>query len=73
VRTLGPVAQKRPRVPRVDDLLHAEALGGAEGGTHRVQALADLLAQRSRVLGGLEVAPVGGFDPALDRQRTPIA
>ena len=69
----GPVAQQRPRVARVDDLLDAEALGGAERGAHGVQARLDLGAQRDRILGGLELAPVGGLEAAGDRQRAPVA
>ena len=73
VRPLRPVAQQRAGVARVDDLLDAEALGGAERGAHGVQALANLLAQRRRVVGRLELAPVGRLDAALDRQRAPVA
>ena len=37
------------------------------------EARLDLGPQRDRVLGRLELAPVGGLDPALDRQRAPVA
>ena len=73
VRALRPVAQQRARVARVDDLLDPEALRGAERRAHRVQPRLDLGAQRDRVLGRLELAPVGGLEPALDRQRAPVA
>src|SRR3954454_12729962 len=73
VRAFGPVAQQRPRVARVDDLLDAEALGGAKRRAHRVQARLDLGAQRVGVLGGLELAPVRGLEPPGDRQRPPVA
>ena len=69
----GPGAQQRARVARVDDLLDAEALRGAERGADGVQPRLDLRAQRDRVLGGLELAPVGRLQPAGDRQRAPVA
>src|SRR5947209_10715639 len=56
VRALRPVAQQRPRVARVDDLLDVEALRGAERRAHRVEARLDLRAQRRRVVGRLELA-----------------
>ena len=37
-----PVAQQRPSVARIDDLLHGEALGGAKRRAHGVQPLLDL-------------------------------
>src|SRR5437868_10208001 len=73
VRPGRPVAEDRARVARVDDLLDAEPLGGAEGRAHRVEPLLDVGPQRRRVLRGLELAPVGGLDPALDGQRAPVA
>src|SRR4051794_27956271 len=68
-----PRAQQRPRVARIDDLLDAEALGGSERRAHRVEPRLDLRPQRDRVLGGLELAPVGRLEPARDRQRAPVA
>ena len=68
-----PRAQQRPRVARVDDLLDAEALGRAERRAHRVEPRLDLRPQRDRVLGRLELAPVGRLEPARDRQRAPVA
>ena len=73
MRSLGPVAEERPRVARVDDLLDGEALGGAEGRADGVEPGLDLGAQGDRVLGGLELAAVGGLEPAGDRQRAPVA
>src|SRR5262245_23592492 len=73
VRALRPVAQDRARVARVDDLLHAEALRGAERRGHRLEPCRDLLAQRRRVLRGLELAPVGRLEAAGHRQRPPVA
>ena len=43
-----PRAQQRARVARVDDLLDAEALGGAERRAHRVEPRLDLGPQRDR-------------------------
>ena len=62
MRALGPVAQERPRVARVDDLLDPEALGRAERRADGVQPRLDLGAQRGRVVGRFELAPVGGLD-----------
>src|SRR3954465_13480627 len=73
VRAFGPVARQRPRVARVDDLLDAEALGGAKRRAHRVEARLDLGAQRGGVVGRLELAPVSGLQPAGDGQRAPVA
>src|SRR5437763_3106293 len=73
VGALGPIAEQRPGVAGVDDLLDAETLGGPERRAHRVQALLDLPVERLRVLGRLELAPVGGQQPARDRQRAPVA
>src|SRR5688572_25183139 len=73
MRALGPVAEDRARVAGIDDLLDPEALGGAERRAHGVEALLDLFAQRGRVGGGLELALVGGLDPALHRQGAPVA
>src|SRR5256885_15386364 len=64
VRPGGPLAQQRPRVARVDDLLDREVLGGAEGREHRAQAAFDVRAQRDRVLGRLEPAPGRRLEPA---------
>src|SRR4051795_1311345 len=45
VRAFRPVAQDRARIARVDDLLDAEALGGAERRSHCVEAFDDLRVQ----------------------------
>src|SRR3954469_12612151 len=73
VRALRPVAQNRARIARVDDLLDAEALGGAERRSHRVEAFDDLRVQGDRIVGRLELAAVRGLDAALDRERSPVA
>src|SRR5687768_18498216 len=70
---LGPVAQDRPGVARVDDLLDAESLRRAERRPDRVEPLLDLRPESLGVLGGFELAPVGGLDAALDRERAPVA
>src|SRR5687768_13587939 len=72
VRPLRPVAQDRARVARVDDLLDAETFGRAERRGHRLEARGDLLSQSRRVLGRLQLAPVGRFEPARHRQRAPV-
>src|SRR5688572_27863365 len=69
VRPLGPIAEDRARVARVDDLLDAEPLRRAERGRHGLEPRGDLLTQRHGVLGRLELAPVGGLEPAGHRQR----
>src|SRR4051812_47426253 len=73
VSALRPVAQDRPCVARVDDLLDAEALRGPERGGHRLEPRGDLRAQGGRVLRRLELAPVGGLQPARHRQRAPVS
>src|SRR5688500_15156953 len=73
MRALGPVAQDRPGVARVDDLLDAEPLRRAKRRPDRVEPLLDLRAKSLGVLGGLELAPVGGLDASLDRERAPVA
>src|SRR4051794_15327618 len=60
VRPGRPVAQQRAGVARVDDLLNREALGGAEGRADGVQPRLDLLPKGDWVLGGLQLAAVGG-------------
>src|SRR3954449_9070746 len=73
VRPSGPVAQQRPRVARVDDLLDAEALRRPEGRAHRVEPRLDRGPQRRRVLRRLELAAVRRLEAAGDRQRAPVA
>src|SRR3954470_10380162 len=73
VRALGPVAQDRPGVARVDDLLDTEALRRPERRGHGLQPRGYLLAQRGRVLGRLELAPVRGLEPAGHREGAPVA
>src|SRR5215216_5130676 len=73
VRALSPVAQDRPSVAWVDDLLDAEALGGPERRAHRLEPRGDLLAQGGAILRRLELAPVGGLEPTRHRQRAPVA
>src|SRR5687768_6122617 len=73
MRPLGPVAQDRARVARVDDLLHAEALRRAERRGHGLEPRGDLLAEPRWVLGRLELAPVGRLGAARHGQRAPVA
>src|SRR5437899_7497078 len=64
---LGPIAQQRPGVAGIDDLLGREALGGAERRADRVQALLDLRIEGLGVVACLELAAVRGIEPAGDR------
>src|SRR5215211_5525415 len=73
VRAGGPVAQEWPGVARVDDLLDREALRGAERRADGVQPRLDLPSQGHGIVGGLEVAPVGGLQPTRYRKRSPVA
>src|SRR5438132_13833822 len=69
---LGPVAQQRPGLARVDDLLDSEALGRPERRADRVEAGFYLRAKRTGIGRRLELSPVGGLDPPLDRKRAPV-
>ena len=70
---VGELAEQRPRVARVDDLLDPEGLRRAEGRAELVQALLDLGELGRGIGGGVEIGAVGGLDPALERQRAPAA
>src|SRR5258706_2610978 len=75
VRALGPVAEDRARVARVDDLLDAEALGGTKRRAHGVEARLDLGAEGlapARAVGRLQLAAVGRLDPPRARQPSPM-
>src|SRR4051812_2135206 len=67
VRPRRPVAEERPCLARIDDLLYAEALGGAERRAHRVEARLDLRSQRRRIVGRLELAAVRRLQAPCDR------
>ena len=66
LRQAGELAEQGARAPRVDDLLHPEALGRAKRRAQHVQPLLDFGELRLRVGGGIDVGAVGGFDPALE-------
>src|SRR5438067_746524 len=72
-RQVGELAEERPRVARVDDLLDPEGLGRAEGRAELRQAFLDLGELPLRIRGRVEVGPVGRLDPALERERAPAA
>src|SRR5437899_12079228 len=72
-RQVGELAEERPRVARVDDLLDPEGLGRAEGRAELVQPRLDLGHLRLRVGRRVEVGAVGGLDAALERQGAPAA
>src|SRR6267142_6363105 len=70
---VGELAEERPRVARVDDLLDPEGLGRAEGRAELVQAILDLRHLRLPVRRRVEVGAIRGLDPTLERQGAPPA
>src|SRR5437588_2141912 len=67
-----PFAEQGASVAGIDDLLDAEAFGGAEGGAHRLEAGGDLRVVRIGVIGPLQLGAIGGLQPTLDRDRAPV-
>src|SRR5262249_16261333 len=63
------LAQQRPRVARIDDVLDQERFGGTERGVETIEPLLDLDAQRLAIRRGVEFGAVRGLDAAFDRQR----
>jgi RimJ/RimL family protein N-acetyltransferase len=55
VRVVHPIAEQRPGLARVDDLLDAEPLRGPQRAAHRVQPGPDLGEQRGGIVGALQV------------------
>ena len=71
MRALGPVAQDRARVARVDDLLDREPLGGAERGAHRVEALlAEITERLNAVRSPFRTAERFGVEEIIDPRDT---
>src|SRR5260370_1158149 len=68
-REVGELAEERPRVARIDDLLDPERLGRAERRAELGQALLDLGHLRLAIRRRVEIRPVRGLDSALERQR----
>src|SRR5262245_52228308 len=72
-REVGELAEERPRVARIDDLLDPERLGRAERRAELRQALLDLSHLLRAIGRGVEVGPVRRLDAAFERQRAPAA
>src|SRR5438132_12972848 len=68
---IGELAEKRPRVTRVDDLLDPEGLGRAKRRAELVQPVLDLRHLRLPVGCCVEIGTIGRLDPALERQGAP--
>ena len=64
-RQIGKLAQQRPRIPRVDDILDPIFLRRPERRAHPVQPLPDRRQMRRRIVGRLQLALVRDLDPAL--------
>ena len=73
IRVLNPIAQQRPRVPRIDDFLNAESLGRAEWRAVLLQSVLDFAAAGRRIGRGLDLAAIGGLYTTFDGQRSPVA
>src|SRR5215467_848046 len=70
---IGEFDEDRTRVAWIDDLLDLEMLGGPERRSDPVKALFESHHQCLRVVRRIELGPIGGLQPPLDRQRTPVA
>src|SRR5256712_5695223 len=72
-REVGELAEQRPRVARVDDLLDPEGLRRAERRAELGQPLFDLGHPRLRIRSRGDLRPIRGFDPAFERPRAPAS
>src|SRR4051812_28255148 len=70
---VGELAQELAGVARVDDLLDAEAFGGAERRAHLVEPGLDRGKMRRWIGRRGELGLVGRLDAALERQGAPVA
>src|SRR3546814_11178234 len=70
---LRKLAQQRPCIPWVDDILDPEFLRRPERRAHAIEPLANRLQMRRRVPRRLQLALVRDPAPALDRQAAPVA
>src|SRR5207237_9391538 len=68
-----PACHSPPPVARFYYLLDVARRGRAEWAPVDSQPCLDFLQQRGAVGRGLQLALVGGLDPALEGQRTPVA
>src|SRR5438552_3140354 len=73
LRFVDKIDQQRPRVARVDDVFDRKRVRGAERRAKFVEPVLDFPPFRLGVVSRVDLAPIGGGDPAFDMHRTPVA